>query len=309
MKIFPSIKSSSFYFLLVFIFGFSLPIKASNLQKPPIHRNINSRPVLIAQAASYESAVQRFDSGKYAEAISIFTRIISSNPSRSQKNLSLMGRAKSYLLLGQPGLAILDLNKIKYNDFETKENGELALMKGATYLQLKKYKLSIKYTTDALNILPNNASGYSNRAVALKALNRLEAARRDYIKSLSLISSASTVYNLAVLEAELGNYSACSSYLTDVIKTNPKYIQVYFQRGFCLSRLGNNDDLALTDLLKVISEDSSNPKAMEEIGIILLRNNKRESGVTYIEKASEVYLGKGDIDNYTRVLSLINAEG
>ena len=174
---------------------------------------------------------------------------------------------------------------------------------------VKKYKLSIKYTTEALNILPNNASGYSNRAVAFKALNRLESARRDYIKSLSLISSASTVYNLAVLEAELGNYSACSSYLTDVIKTNPKYIQVYFQRGFCLSRLGNNDDLALTDLLKVISEDSSNPKAMEEIGIILLRNNKRESGVTYIEKASEVYLGKGDIDNYTRVLGLINSEG
>ena len=250
-------------------------------------------------------AAEQFSKGDYPAAIAIWTRIIDAVPTGDARNQALNGRAKSYLILSQPGLALIDLQKSDYDVKETAKLGELWLLTGITRLQLKQYAESILAFNRAEKLLPADASLYSNRAVAFQSSGNLAAARNDLLKSLSLKQTMSTYYNLAVLERVSGNYVTCNKILTQIIATQPSYAQVYVQRGLCSALQGNHDE-ALTDMLKALKLDPGNVEAIQQLGLSLAAKGQVSGARQALEKAAALRLAAGQIEEYQKILNAMS---
>jgi hypothetical protein len=82
-------------------------------------------------------AVTQFNAFEYPSAIAIWSRVIDAAPNQGARNQALIGRAKSYLVLSQPALALADLATCQYEPNQSASIGELFLLTGVTHLQLK----------------------------------------------------------------------------------------------------------------------------------------------------------------------------
>ena len=252
-------------------------------------------------------AISLFNTGKYTDAVSVFSRIISSpTVNRVTKNKALIARAQAFIVIGQPALALLDLNKIVYSDNESKRVAELHLIRGTTYIQLKDYKSALTELSKSLAIVPNDASVYANRAVAYQALGDLNSASSDLNKSLDIDPIPSTIYNLAVLEKLRSNYKKCYFLLSKLVDADAAYVDVFIQKALCAESLGYQDE-ALKDYLKAASLDNMNPMVLEKIGIIVAAAGDPSSASKYLERASEIYLTKGLIQEYTKVVEILES--
>ena len=268
----------------------------------------SSEPTLIAQVPSSSEmakAVKLFKSGSYADSVSIFSRIISApNSGRSTKNKALVARAQAFIVLGQPALALLDLNKVTYDNDELNLTAELHLIRGTTYIQLKDYKSAVTELSKSIAIFSDEASAYANRAVAYQALGDLSSARSDLNISLDIDPIPSTVYNLAVLEKTTGNYKRCYFLLSRLSESDYAYADVFIQQALCAESMGNVDE-ALNNFLRAASLDNTNPLVLKKIGTIVANAGDKKTGIRYLERASEIYLTNGSIPEYTNILEVL----
>lgn len=268
-------------------------------QKYTIARNDNA-------LSSYEEGIKLYSSGDIQGAIASFSRALRSNKiSTRLKNSSLLARAKMYLAISQPLLAWKDLKDIQYKDNDAIKVGELNLMKGVTSIQLKLYKQALLYFNKAETNLPSSAILYSNRGVAYQEVGNLQKARSDFKTAMSIQPDIPTAYNLAVLERKSKNYASCIGILSSIIKKNGQNPAFYQQRGICFARMDLKDE-AIKDLLKSLTIDKSNPVALEELGDVVYKMNKRESALKYLESAATVYLQANKSEEYIRIQEKIN---
>lgn len=268
----------------------------------------NSINILIAQSKNSKDlseGISLFNAGKYTDAISSFSRVITTDSPRKFKNKALLGRAQAYLVIKQPALAIQDLKKIKYTSAEKEEQSKKVLVLGVSFIQLKNYDLAIKWLTDSIKLAPNQASAYSNRAVAYQSKGNLQAASQDLQLSLKLNPTSSTIYNLAVLEKKKKNYQSCYNLLSKLEKSEQTYPGIFLQKGLCASKL-NKTDQALKDLIKAASLDKSNAFTLENIGLILAKEGEIKAAISYLEKAEQLYLINGKTEEYTKVSNIIS---
>jgi len=260
---------------------------------------------MLSLSDEYDKAVELYEKGDLQGSIKSFSRILTVQAAdRVLRNAAFLGRAKMYLAISQPMLALGDLEKIHYQNPTPQQKAELDLLKGVTSIQLKLYKKSLSYFSEASKILPPSALLYSNRGVAYQALGDLNSARRDFKLSLSLEKTLPTQYNLAVLEKKSRNYSECVRLLNEVSRSSKVTPAVFQQRGICYSRLGSFDN-AIRDLLKALAADGENPITLEELAQIMAANGDKEGALKYLEVASSIYLQLGDADGYSRLLGLI----
>ena len=268
------------------------------------HRDylVDDHPLVAQNNKSQMSeALNLFKRGSYSDSISAFGRIISNSKiSRDQKNKAFIGRAQAFIVIGQPALALSDLNNTNYKEHEIEKLGEKYLIQGATYIQLKKYKVAVVYLNKAIRLIPMYASAYANRAVAFQSLNDLDAASKDLRKSLELDPTPSTIYNLAVLEKTKKNYSRCYTLLSRLEQSQVANADIFLQKGICAELIGN-DAQALKDFLKAATIDNSNPFILEKIGLAVVKAGDKRTAVKYFERASEIYLSIGKIDKYMEV--------
>ena len=140
--------------------------------------------------------------------------------------------------------------------------------------------------------------------MAYQALNNYDLAVKDIERSLKINPTPSAIFNLAILEKENKNYRRCYALLTEIEKSDAAYANVYLQRGLCAKYL-NLYDQALSDFIKAASIDGYNPNALENIGIILFKKGDKKNSLKYLEKAGQMYLSQGKIDEYTKIANLI----
>ena len=162
----------------------------------------------------------------------------------------------------------------------------------------------MKWISEAIKLSPSDASLYSNRSVAYKALDLLDHATNDLNLSLKLNPTPSSVYNLAVLEKEKGNFSRCHFLLSNIVDTDSVYVDIFIQKGLCAMKINRKDE-ALKDFLRAVSIGTQNPLPLENIGSIMLEKEDKKNGIKYLELASQKYLQTGDIDSYSRVTKII----
>ena len=242
----------------------------------------NQAPVfLLSQSnyrSDYRSAVKAFQSNSFPEAISLFSRVISS-PSANRRflNQSLIGRSQAFLVIGQPALAISDLKNVQYPTSETQNIGSKELILGVAYIQIKQYQLALNHSSLAIKYLPADESAYSNRAVAYQSLGNYDAAAMDIEKALQINPTPATVFNLAVLEKDRKNYKRCYFLLSEIEKQQAAYADVYLQRGLCAKSM-NQYEKALADFIKAASIDKQKAAALENIGLVMLKLGDIKNG-------------------------------
>ena len=262
---------------------------------------------LKAENVNHENNLQRarvaFSNQEYTSAITIWSKIISSKASIDIINEALMNRAKVYVMISQPNLALIDINNIK--DSSSQYEFDKSLLRGVVYIQLKQYKLALTELDKAQILDPSQHLVYSNRHVAYKGLGKLEKAKKDLEMALSMDPSLSNHYNLAVLERLFGNSKNCINLLTSILQSSPEHLPSIEQRGLCYAD-ANLHELAIVDMLKVIEIDAYNINALRQLGYSLLSQGDKQNGVKYFEAASEILLSQGKINEYKKLLDVIS---
>ena len=250
-----------------------------------------------------KEGVALFTRGSYSDLISILVELSLASLVLSAK-IMLCSRAQAFIVMGQPALAVSDLNNSNFSVGDREKLSNKHLIKGVAFIQLKNYNAAVIELSKSINIVPTESSAYANRAVAYQSLGNLDLATNDFNRALEINPIPSTIYNLAVLEKLKDNYSNCYLLLEKLVDAKAIYSDVYFQKGLCAQLLGDEDQ-ALEDFLKAASIDNSNPVILEKIGLIVLKRGDSKTGIGYLEKASEIYLSQGKIDEYTKVVDSI----
>ena len=112
---------------------------------------------------------------------------------------------------------------------------------GLVYYQQKAYKKAIKYYTKVIHMtsnntsyIQNNATAYSNRALAKYYDGQLRSALKDYNKSLSIKNEYSGVdhvyYNRGLCKYDLGDKSGAYEDYSTTKKINPKFKYIYYDK-------------------------------------------------------------------------------
>lgn len=281
----------------------NIPYQASR----DIHNNYKANSFYLASAKDQKNlnkAQELFLLGSFSESVIYFTRVISTATNQSLRNKALTGRAQAYIILNQPLLSIRDLQKTSYPKNEKKANARKDLILGVAYIQANQYELAINSLNLASKVLTGEATLFSNRAVAYQNLNKIKLAKVDLYKALELNPTPSTILNLAVIERKSGNYKTCLSILDRLKGSTQNYSRIFLERGSCLKKLGNTE-LALKNFLKAIELEGPTSFALQEIGEILISKGDKKNGIIYLEKASEILLQSGKIEQYGQLIETI----
>ena len=278
---------------------------------PPSRPSGPDQSLLISAASPAELMAQAlgfFTAGDYPAAIALWSQVIMANPSAAIRNEALINRSKSYLVLSQPALALVDLDACNFPLNQTSDLANLWLLKGTALLQMQRYADSINAFNNAERLQKKNPLLYSNRSVAYQSLGKLQQARVDLLASIALDPKLSNYYNLAVLERYSGNYKACYGLLSEILKKSPTYVQAYLQRGLCAAALGRHEE-AVADMLRVLKIDPVNVDAIEQLGLSLAAAGKPDTARPYLLKASSIRLAMGQVDQYQRLLKILSSLG
>jgi tetratricopeptide (TPR) repeat protein len=289
--------------LLSLAFAISMPIEAYSSEALPDQLLVSQRPSSSVQGLLDQAAVKA-NSQDYATAVSLLTQALNLSSSLQLSNQILLDRAKIYLILAQPRLALGDLAGIKYPSSQFSELANLWLLRGSANILNKDYSAAASDLTTALRFEPNNPMILANRAVAYRALGKLELAKQDIQFAIKIQPNKINYYNLAVLMYQLRDFRSCNLLISDLLKSSSPYTPLYYQRGLCLLSMGAFE-AAAADMLKVLAIDPEHADALEQLGILMARQRRPDAAMQYLSRSSSIRLSRGDIDGYNRVLTLI----
>jgi len=245
-------------------------------------------------------AESSFEAGNYNEAIASWTTMILKglNPSEARLN-----RAKAYLVIRQPLLAIADLENLE-RLAKRNEKSTLLVLKAVAYGNLGNKKESLRFFNEAES-LDQNPYVYINRASLYQEMGNLVGARSDIEKAIAIQPTRANFFNLAVMERRSGRHVECINVLTSIIKQDSSFAPAYTQRGICLANIGNHQE-AIKDLLKSLTIDQSNADAYFQMGKSMLAIGKSEGAKPYLLKSADIYLSQGKAQGYQDVMALIS---
>jgi tetratricopeptide (TPR) repeat protein len=246
------------------------------------------------------NAESSFEAGNYNEAIASWTTMILKgfNPSEARLN-----RAKAYLVIRQPLLAIADLENLE-RLAKRNEKSTLLVLKAVAYGNLGNKKESLRFFNEAES-LDQNPYVYINRASLYQEMGNLVGARNDIEKAIAIQPTRANFFNLAVIERRSGRHVECINVLTSIIKQDSSFAPAYTQRGICLANIGNHQE-AIKDLLKSLTIDQSSADAYFQIGKSMLAIGKSEDAKPYLLKSADIYLSQGKAQGYQDAMALIS---
>jgi len=137
----------------------------------------------------YDSGVQMQRHGRLTEALERYTEAIRLDTTLVQ---AYSNRGSTYLNLGQPELAIPDL------DEAIRLNPALAVpysTRGLAHTNLGNFNQAVKDLNDAVRIDPKFADAYSSRGFAHRAAGRLQRATSDFDQAIRIDEKFAVAYN------------------------------------------------------------------------------------------------------------------
>ena len=152
--------------------------------------------------------------------------------------------------------AVLDLDKA----IELDKKEKYFQLRGSSKLELEDYSDAIKDFNYLINLNPDNARAYFNRAFVKFYLEDYSEAISDYTKSIELATDSETKFgaflNRGVAMLNIQDFDKALSDINKAINIKPNISESYFQRANVLYDLKEYDQ-ALVDYSKSIS---INPK-------------------------------------------------
>lgn len=242
--------------------------------------------------AYYYKGIAEYQTNNYAGAVSDLTQFINSNPEDKEAlQQAYLFRAFSYNKQGLYNQAIKDADVLlQFNP----QNKEALLEKANAYMSLKQYsdyidalkKVSeidnsnveihkniaaayaiqqdwpnaIVYYSNAINLNPNEASFYEDRAFAnysLKTPEGLQNALNDYTKAEELGVKTTKLYQYrATINGQLGKFDAAVKDYDSYLALNPNDINIIYQRGNAYFKLKKYKE-TIADMDKVINDEKT----------------------------------------------------
>lgn len=245
------------------------------------------------------TAASNFETGNYNEAIASWTIMIAKG---LNSDVARLNRAKAYIVIKQPLLAIADLESLE-KSAKRNEKSNLMVLLAVAHGSLGNNKESIKFFNEA-EAIDQNPYVFINRASIYQQIGNLAGARKDIEKAITIQPSRANYFNLAVLELRLGKYNECITVLTNILDQDSSFASAYTQRAICLANTGKHQE-AITDLLKSLEINPSSADALFQMGKSLLAIGKSEGSKPYLLKAADIYLSQGKTQNYQAAMNLI----
>ena len=271
------------------------------LLSPAWSQEVSPQGASSANRSPAEAAAASFNGGQYNEAIAGWTSMINKG---DQVKTALLNRAKAYLVIQQPLLAIEDLNSLE-KTAAPNEKSTLLVLKAVAFSSLGRKDESLRAFNQA-EALDRNPYVYINRATVYQDMGDLDSARADLQKAIAMQPSRANYFNLAVLERRSANYKACIEILTAILKQDNSFVPAYAQRGICLASDGRQLE-AIQDLLKAVTLDPALADAYLQLGKSMLSQGKAEAAKSYFLKAADLYLSQGKTSSYQAAMKLISA--
>jgi len=112
-----------------------------------------------------------------------------------------------------------------------------------------------------IELMPDDASGYSNRGYAYRKLGNYAAAVEDYTAAIARCGSTVRLHNnRAYCLAKLGSYQEAISDYSAVLGIDPANVHAFHNRGISYDKLGAFEQ-AITDFNTVIEMEPTNSVA------------------------------------------------
>lgn len=246
------------------------------------------------------TAVSNFEAGNYNEAIASWTIMIAKG---INSGVARLNRAKAYIVIKQPLLAIADLESLN-RSAKRNEKSNLLVLLAVAHGNLGNNKESIKLFNEA-EAIDQNPYVFINRSSIYQQVGNLAGARKDIEKAIAFQPTRANYFNLAVLELRLSRYTECINILTNILDQDLLFAPAYTQRGICRANTGNHQE-AIKDLLKSLTIDPSSGDALIQMGKSLLAIGNIEGAKLYLLKAADIYLSQGKLQNYQAAMNLIS---
>jgi tetratricopeptide (TPR) repeat protein/Txe/YoeB family toxin of Txe-Axe toxin-antitoxin module len=203
--------------------------------------------------------------GDYQRAISNYNQALQINPINP---IAYYNRGNARFQLGDAQGAIADYDQaIKLNP----NDAGSYLNRGIVRAELGDIQRAIVDYTQALQINPNFAAGYNNRGIARMKLEDIQGAIADYNEALRLNPKLVDAYlNRGTAHFDIGNYGEAIRDESQALSLNPNDADAYYNRGNAYRKLG--------DFAKALKD---------------------------FQKAAELYLQRGKIDDYQDAIRMI----
>jgi tetratricopeptide (TPR) repeat protein len=228
---------------------------------------VPSEPVATGPKADdfYIQGGDKFKKGDYQGAVAAYNQALRINPNYTQ---AYNNRGSARYSLGDKQGAITDFNQ-------------------------------------ALQINPNLANAYYNRGVARYDLGDNQGAIADYDQALRIDPNlANAYYNRGVARSDLGDNQGAIADFNQTLKINPNEAEAYSSRGTVRLKLGDKQG-AIADCNQALKIDPG------EVGAYIIRGGARyalgdkRGAITDLEKAADLLKQQGKIDDYQKVLKVI----
>jgi tetratricopeptide (TPR) repeat protein/S1-C subfamily serine protease len=282
---------------------------------------LNQKAVILSDKKQYEMAISIYDEGirKYPEAytyynrgnaksalgnkqaaIADFDRAIALNP-KFIEAYNNRGIAKS--VLGNRQAAIADF------DFTIALNPKSAgayINRGIIQSSLGNRQAAIGDFNLAIILNSKSTDAYINRGIAKSAMGNKQAAIADFDLAISLNSKISEAYyNRGNAKLALGNKQSAIVDFDSAISLSPNFILSYINRGIAKSMLGDKQ-AAIADFSLVISINPQSGDAYYNRGLTKLKYENKQAATIDLRKAAELFRQQERIEDYQRVMSLID---
>lgn len=128
-------------------------------------------------------------------------------------------------------------------------------------------------------------------------------ALEDFNQILQLNPNASgAYYGSGLVKMHLNQLKEAIIDFNKSIQLDPLYVPSYFYRGY-IYELGSYYKKALENYSAVIQIDASNNQAYEQRGFIRIKIGDLQGGIQDLNKAANIFLRQGNVDDYQRILN------
>ncbi len=205
------------------------------------------------------------------------------NPLQQRDIQARFDLASSYLLRGEPRLALMELKKV---EVRCKNFPYFYFMKGMVYLALQNPVDAIVSFKKAVKLRPTYGEAWNNMGMAYVLLKRDEMARKCFLRALSIDSYLTPEYaahNLSLLYERRGDYGHAILYEKKALVQNWRYLPSYLHLAHLYSKKGNYKD-AISCLKRGIEAFPDEARIYYRLGENYLRINRQEDAKRAFER-------------------------
>lgn len=227
-------------------------------------------------------AVQKFQEGKFQEALSLTQKILKKAPKNADAHY-LLGLIYIRLSLHEMAVKCLEVAS-SYNPYDPTLFNNL----GNSLQELNRHKEAVSFYQKALAINPEIAEIYNNLGNAFQALERFDEATNSYQKALKIRADyPEALTNLGVTYQKLKRVNESIECHKKALIIAPNFAEALCNLGNVFRELKEYDE-AISSFKKAISINPNFAKALFCLGITLQGLNQFGNALKCYQKSLEI---------------------